>query len=224
VSTVLSTQLLSMNMIIILVGLNIQVAEFIGANALGLLFPVGLVLRTVFATRKVGGFLIALAIGLYLFYPTFVLIFPDPQADIDYSAELMRNFSNNTFYQTMPVVELNDNYAIAGKLDLMSGKCFDANLSNSTLCNQTLIDHGFRVNISNVTNVTVWDTVIPPNMSTDFSGDLTMISQSNSNAMSKALLYSVVAPIFSLIVTIVFVKELASLLGSEIGLKTIASI
>jgi hypothetical protein len=224
VSTVLSTQLLSMNLIMILVGLNIQVAEFIGANALGLLFPVGLVLRTVFATRKVGGFLIALSIGLFLFYPTFVLIFPDPQADIDYSAGIMANFSNNTFYQTIPVVELNDNYAIAGKLDLMSGKCFDANLSNSTLCNQTLIDQGFRVNISNVTNITVWDTVIPPNMSTDFSGDLTMISQSNSIAMSKALLYSVVAPIFSLIITIVFVKELASLLGSEIGLSTIASI
>ncbi len=224
VSGVLSSQLLSMNMILILVGLNIQVAEFIGANALGLLFPVGLVLRTVFATRKVGGFLIALAIGLYLFYPTFVLIFPDPQADIDYSAELMANFSNNTFYQTMPVVELNDNYAIAGKIDLMSGKCFDANLSNSTLCNQTLIDQGFRVNVSNMTNVTVWETVMPENLSTDFSGDLTMISQSNSVSMSKALLYSVVAPIFSLIVTIVFVKELASLLGSEIGLKTIASI
>lgn len=224
VSDVLSSQLLSMNLILIIVGLNIQVAEFIGANALGLLFPVGLVLRTVFATRKVGGFLIALAIGLYLFYPTFVLIFPDPQADIDYSSELMANFSNNTFYQTMPVVDLNDNYAIAGKIDLMSGKCFDANLSNSSLCNQTLIDQGFRVNTSNTSNVTVWETIMPEDLSTDFTGDLTLISQSNSVSMSKALLYSVVAPIFSLIVTIVFVKELASLLGSEIGLKTIASI
>ena len=224
VSDVLSSQLLSMNMILIIVGLNIQVAEFIGANALGLLFPVGLVLRTVFATRKVGGFLIALSIGLYLFYPTFVLIFPDPQADLDYSAGLMANFSNNSFYQTIPVVDLNDNYAIAGKIDLMSGKCFDDNLSNTSLCNQTLIDQGFRVNTSNTSNVTVWETVMPTNLSTDFSGDLTLISQSNSVSMSKALLYSVVAPIFSLIVTIVFVKELASLLGSEIGLKTIASI
>jgi hypothetical protein len=223
-SSVLSAQLLSLDMLIILVGLNIQVAEFIGANSLGLLLPVGLVLRTLFATRKVGGFLIALSIGLYLFYPTFVLIFPDPQMDVEYSVSLMSVFTSNIFYQTMPVVELNDNYAIAGKLDLMSGKCFDANLTNLTLCNQTLIDHGFRINTSNVTNVTVWETVMPANMSVDFSSDLTQIVQSNNNAMSKSLLYSVVAPIFSLIVTVVFVKELASLLGSEIGLRTIASI
>lgn len=224
VSSVLSSQLLSLNLIIILVGLNVQVAEFIGANALGLLFPVGLVLRTLFATRKVGGFLIALSIGLYLFYPTFVLIFPDPQGDIQSSAMIMQNLTNNSFYQTMPVVDLNDNYAIAGKLDLMSGKCFDANLSESEMCNKSLIDQGFRINVSNVSNLTIWETVVPDDLSTDFSGDLTEVVQSNSSAMSKALLYSVVAPLFSLMVTIVFVKELASLLGSEIGLRTIASI
>jgi hypothetical protein len=60
--------------------------------------------------------------------------------------------------------------------------------------------------------------------SADFSNDLTMIVQSAKVALSKSLLYAVVAPLFSLIVTIVFVKELASLLGSEIGLRTIASI
>ncbi|MFH1685341.1 MAG: hypothetical protein ABH983_03465, partial [Candidatus Micrarchaeota archaeon] len=132
--------------------------------------------------------------------------------------------TNNSFYASMPVVDLNDNYAIAGKLDLMSGHCFDVNLSNSSACNQTLIDQGFRVNTSNVSNITVWETVMPENLSTDFSGDLTLISQSNSRSIAKSLLYSVVGPIFSLIITVVFVKELASILGSEIGLNTIASI
>ncbi len=224
VSAALSAQLLSINAIIILIGLNIQIAEFVGANALGLLFPIGLVLRTLFATRKVGGFLIALSIGLYLFYPAFVLIFPDPMEDVDVSYFTMKNFTNNSFYASMPVVDLNDNYAIAGKIDLMSGHCFDVNLSNSSACNQTLIDQGFRVNTSNVSNITVWETVMPENLSTDFSGDLTLISQSNSRSIAKSLLYSVVGPIFSLIITVVFVKELASILGSEIGLNTIASI
>jgi hypothetical protein len=224
VSSVLSAQLLSANLIIILIGLNVQIGHFIGENALGLLFPVGLVLRTLFATRKVGGFLIALSLGLFIFYPTFVLIFPDPHSDVTESTILMQNFTNNSFYASVPIVELNDNYAIAGKIDLMSGRCFDANLSNSTMCNQTLIDQGFRVNVSTIENVTVWDTVLPENQSIDFSGDLTQITQSNNNALSKSLLYSVLAPLFSLLITVIFVKELASLLGSEIGLKTMASI
>ncbi len=224
VSATLSTQLLSLNLIMILVGLNIQIIEFVGANALGLLFPVGLVLRTLFTTRKVGGFLIALALGLYVFYPTFVLVFPDPMADINQSTVVMENFTSNSFYAAMPVVDLNDNYAIAGKIDLMSGRCYDANLTESPGCNQTLIDHGYRVDISPDPNITIWETQLPENMTTDFTGDLTEITQSNSNSMAKALLYSVVAPLFSLIVTVVFVKELASLLGSEVGLKTIASI
>ena len=226
VSAVLSAQILSLNAIIILLSLNMQIAVFIGGNALGLLFPVGLVLRTMFATRKVGGFLIALAIGLYLFYPTFVLIFPDPQMEANQSAMLMENFTNNSFYATPPVIDLNDNYAIAGKFDILSGRCHPdmfnitnttnttINISNSSIlmaCNQTLADY-------NITNLTA------QNVSIDFTGDLTEITQTNNAAISKSLLYAVIAPIFSLLVTMIFVKELASLLGSEIGLKTIASI
>jgi len=223
VSTVLTAQLLSLNVIMILVGLNAQISEFIGANALGLLFPVGLVFRTFFATRKVGGFLIALALGLYVFYPTFVLIFPDTQESLNQSTMLMQNFSSNSFYAAVPLVELNDNYAIAGKIDLMSGRCFEENLTNSTMCNETLINYGLRKNTSNMTNITTWETVLP-NQSIDFTSDLTEIAQSNTNSLSQTLLYAVVAPLFSLLITIVFVKELASFLGSEIGLKTIASI
>ena len=65
---------------------------------------------------------------------------------------------------------------------------------------------------------------ISTNTSVDFSGDLTRLTQMNNTAISKSLLYSVIAPIFSLIITVVFVRELANILGSEIGLKTIASV
>jgi len=224
VSSVLSIQLLSTNIIMLLVGLNIQITHFIGQNALALLFPVGLVLRTLFATRKVGGFLIALAIGLYLFYPTFVLIFPGPAPELENATASMQAFNNNSYYATLPVVDLNDNYAIAGKLDIMSGRCLEENLSNTSACNQTLIDFGLMTNVSNISNVTVWERTMPENTSLDFSGDLTYITQSNTNALSQSLLYSVIAPIFSLLVTIVFVKELANILGSEIGIKSIAAI
>lgn len=224
VSSVLSAQLLSTNVILLLVGLNMQIANFIGQNALALLFPVGLVFRTLFATRKVGGFLIALSIGLFLFYPTFVLIFPDPVPDLDNATLAMANFNNNSYYATLPVVDLNDNYAIAGKLDIMSGRCLEENLSNTSSCNQTLIDFGIMQNVSNFSNITIWEMALPENTSLDFSGDLTYITQANNNALSKATLYSVLAPLFSLLVTVVFVKELANILGSEIGIKTIAAI
>ncbi|MEW6722331.1 MAG: hypothetical protein AB1324_03650 [Candidatus Micrarchaeota archaeon] len=231
VSSLLSLQLLSLDAIIILMELNRQIASFIGQNALGLLFPVGLVLRTFFATRRVGGFLIALAVGLFIFYPTFILVFPNPQNDINTSTELMGNFTNNSFYASVPVLDLNSNNAIAAKLDLMSGRCDPTgysitNLTNAsnttTLCDDFLADN-YLENVSNISNVTIYNYTLA-NRTFDFTGELTLITQSNSNTLSKSLLYSVIAPIFSLVITIVFVRELANILGSEIGLKTIASV
>ncbi len=214
-SGVLSTQLFTLNALIILVSLNIQVGSFIGENAMGLLFPVGLVLRTFFATRKVGGFLIALSLGLFIFFPTFIMIFPDPQPNANESALLMQNFTNNSFYATPPIIDLNDNYAIAGKFDILSGRCKQQNTTNITNvtsnCNETLVLY----NISNLS---------ANNTSVDFTSDITEIVQSNNNVLAKVLLYSVLAPVFSLLITVVFVKELATILGSEVGIKTIASI
>lgn len=207
VSGALSMQLLALNLAMILVSLNMQITSFISQNVLAILFPTGLVLRTFFASRKVGGFLIGLAIGLYLFYPTFVLIFPDPVPDINNATTAMESFNNNTYYAPVPIVDLNDNYAIAGKMDVMSGRCggVGSNMSNGSRC-------------FNLTSA------IPNTTSTDLSGDLTYIAKADSDAISRAMLYSVIAPLFSLLVTAVFVKELSSLLGSEIGLRTMASI
>jgi hypothetical protein len=232
VTDALSQQLLLLNLVMMLVELNTQIALFIGQNALALLFPVGLVLRTFFATRKVGGFMIALSIGLYVFYPTFILVFPDPQPDVLNSSILAENFTNNSFYATVPVVDLNSNYAIAGKLDLLSGRCDPADYNISTWVvfeNGTNVTHS--TNVSNTTTMCDdyllgqnWTSNVTYGYSTDMSGDLTKILQSGGNSLAKSLLYSVVAPIFSLVVTIVFVKELANILGSEIGIKTLASI
>ncbi len=218
VSGVLSAQLLSLNLIMILVSLNVQIAVFIKQNALSLLFPVGLVLRTLFATRKVGGFLIALAVGLYIFYPTFVLVFPSPETEIANSTSMMVAFNNNSFYAPVPVVDLNSNYALAGKLDVMSGRCALPPLINATgnQTNMTNMSNATRSACQNFTNMS--------GASTDFSGDITVVAGSTTNSLAKSLLYTVVAPLFSLLITAVFIRELGSLLGSEIGLRTIASV
>lgn len=231
VSNALSLQLLSLNAMMMLVELNRQIAIFVGQNAMALLFPTGLVLRTFFATRKIGGFLIALALGLYVLYPVFILVFPEPSPSIQNSTMVMLRVTNNSYYAAVPVIDLNDNYAIAGKIDLLSGRCDEyirlnpINTTNTTnMTNMT--------NTTNTTNITPSACVdfmasqqnLTQNISVDLSGDLTMISQSNNSSLARALLYAVVAPIFSLMITIVFVRELAGLLGSEIGLRTVASI
>lgn len=221
VADALGTQLLATNLLMTLVQLNTQIAAFIGQNALGLLFPVGLVLRTLFATRKVGGFMIALALGLYLFYPTFILVFPSPQEQVQNATLAMGNFTTNSFYATAPVIDLNSNYAIAGKLDILSMRCDpheyelitnETNVSDTeSACDDFLQEQELYTNVTQ-------------NTTFDLSGDLTMVLQGNSDALSRTALYSVIAPLFSLLVTVVFVKELGSILGSEIGLRTFASI
>ncbi len=200
-SLLFSMQVLTIQFLIIFVELNIQILNFIGENALLLIFPIGLVFRTFFVTRRVGGFLIGLAIGLYLFYPSFIMIFPDPQMDISAAAANVSEFNNKSFYSTIPIVDLNDNYALAGKLDVMSGRCFD---SNSSLC-------------MNETAGLTRDDV-------DFVGDISLIAQKNSMAISKVLLYLILAPLFSLLITIIFVKEMTRILGGDIGVNTFKSI
>ncbi len=171
-SNLFSNHLLLSNLLTILLNFNLQIINFFSENSLFLLFPLGLVFRSFFATRKLGGFLIALAIGTYLFYPAFIMIFPVPTEALSSATANMTLFNSNPEYATVPIIDLNDNYAIAAKLDNLTSK--------------------------------------------DFVGDLTLITQENSNAISKVSFYSLFSPLFSLLLTIVFIKELGNMLGSEI--------
>ncbi|MBS3068499.1 hypothetical protein J4450_07360 [Candidatus Micrarchaeota archaeon] len=192
ISNTISSQTQAMQLNLMLLNLNLQIVNFISKNALELLFVVGLIFRMLFATRRFGGFLIALAIGLYLLYPSFVLMFPSPGGNINNAINITKNFTNNTAYATVPIVDLNDNNAIAERIDFMSG----------------------RIALNTSENATV-------NATADFSGDLTIVIQANSQAVADNYNYSVVAPIFSLILTIVFIKELGNILGGEIGIASI---
>lgn len=195
VSLIFSIQTLTLQLIMVLINLNIEILNFIGQNALLLIFPIGLVFRTFFATRRVGAFLIGLAIGMYLLYPSFIMIFPSPEADIANATANITAINDNIFYSAVPVIDLTDNSALATKLDLMSGRCFD---SNSSEC------------MNATANYTREDV--------DFVGDLTMGIQISSAATSKALMYLVIAPLLSLIITVIFVRELTKILGGEIGI------
>lgn len=184
--SILSSQALTLNFALMLINLNAQIVSFFAQNALALFLPIGLILRSFFATRRVGGFLIGIAIGLYVFYPAFIVAFPTP--DLQGAITAVQTFNANPFYTTVPILDLNGNNAIAAKMDNMSAS--------------------WRINNSNYT------------YTADFSGDITLIAQSNANAIAKILLYSVIAPIFAIIITIVFIKEMTSVLGGEIQFRT----
>lgn len=195
-SGVISSQISSMQFNMMLLNLNLQIVKFISKNALELLFVTGLVFRMLFATRRLGGLLIALAFGLYLFYPAFILIFPAPE--MESAINITKNVTNNPAYATVPIVDLNDNNAIAERIDLMSGR--------------------IALNTSNTTGNASGDAIYG---SVHLSSDLTLVVQANARAIADTYSYSVVAPLFSLLITIVFIKELGNILGGEIGISSI---
>jgi hypothetical protein len=198
---ILSDQITTLNLLLTINMGLISFMEFMSKNALTLILPLGLLLRSFFLTRKIGGILIGIAIGTVLVFPTFVLGFENPIPTLINATNATNNFNSNIYYAPTPIIDLNNNYAVAAKIDVMSGRCF--NQSNTSLCNnQTLT----AANISS--------------QMPDFSGDTTILLQKNSDAISKAFIYSVVSPIFALLISILFVMEIGGILGSELITST----
>jgi len=195
ISSALSMQLLVLQAVLIAINMNITIMNFIGQNALGLILPIGLVFRTFFGTRRLGAFLIGLAIGLYLLYPSFIFIFPLPSDDIQNATAIINATNHKVYYSAVPVVELNDSNAIGAKLDVMSGRCFD---SSSQECQQAT--QGLN------------------RQDVDFVGDLGAILQKVNIATGRGLVYLAIAPLLSLIITAIFVKEITKIFGAELGL------
>jgi hypothetical protein len=198
---ILSDQITTLNLLLTINMGLISFMEFMSKNALTLILPLGLLLRSFFLTRKIGGILIGIAIGTVLVFPTFVLGFENPIPTLINATNATNNFNSNIYYAPTPIIDLNNNYAVAARIDVMSGRCF--NQSNTSLCNnQTLT----AANISS--------------QMPDFSGDTTILLQKNSDAISKAFIYSVVSPIFALLISILFVMEIGGILGSELITST----
>lgn len=96
--------------------MNSQLANFIAQTMLAVFLPLGIIFRSFFATRKIGGFLIGAAIGFYLLFPYFILIVPSPLPIIDSVMASFKAINENANYATMPIADLNDNNAVANKL------------------------------------------------------------------------------------------------------------
>ncbi len=171
---------------------------FIKDSSLTIFLTLGIIFRTFFATRKLGGLLIASSIAAYLIYPSFVLVFPQQTNVTNSTIDYLINFTNNSAYAPVPIIDLNDNYAIAAKLDVMSGRC---GFSNTTECVNATTDY---------------------NQSIDFTGDLTLITQKSSEISARAFIFAILAHIISLIISVVFVWEAGRIIGGEIILTNVA--
>jgi hypothetical protein len=173
VSLILEAQVLILQQLLLVSEIHIQLLSFFGPQLLTFFFPLGLVFRAFFSTRKLGGFLIALSIGLYLLYPSLVMVFPQPV--LNETLISLESMNNNTNYTITPILDLNDNYAIAGKLD-------------------------------NMTNTSA---------GMDFTGEVTTSIQELTTATSALTIFVLIAPLFSIIITLIFIKEVTDIFGGE---------
>jgi len=163
--------------------------RFVDTIAIPILLPLGLILRSFFMTRKLGGAIMAIAIGLGVVFPlTFVLDgrmmtenFAAPMQDLQGNITLMgtsiKNLTNfnDLFKEPLPGIRVPDLNATAARINQTTG---------------------------------LYDS---------FKGSMQSISAAIAAYMSNVVMMIVILPFFNIILTLVSVRELASLFGSELG-------
>ncbi len=153
------------------------VLVFVSAGALEVILPSGLVLRTFYPTRKIGGFLIALSIGMYAVFPmTYVL-----------NSMLINTYS----------------------LSINSTSISQASVSASGT-ESSLISSAASYNALSTGILSSMNSII-----SQLSGALSGVMNGIIVSVSYLIVYAFVLPAFSLIITGISIRELASALGSE---------
>jgi len=160
-----------------LVSLQITFIAFIISAAFPVLLPTGLILRCFFATRRIGGAIMAMAIGFYVVYPLmFTLAFnPTPYTEKS-TLELSQTLTSfNNRYSSVPLVDIGEENIIQEKINELSKN--------------------------------------------DFVGEVNALLDAVPPLISDLAFVLIVIPLISAVITIVFILELATLLGSEIAFK-----
>lgn len=173
-----------------LIGIEVQGALmlFISIVAIPILLPIGMVLRSFFATRKLGGAMMAIAIGLSTVFPlTYVLDFQMSQSYSSTSANSIINstIANAQGFQT----------ALLGQTGSMVSNSVSG--TNSTA----------GQNVLSITSLAI-----------DFAKGGSAFFQQVTDEISLLIVQVFFFPIFSIILTTISIRELAKILGSEISL------
>lgn len=166
-----------------IIGIYVQsiLLNIISVIAIPILLPIGIVLRTFYPTRKMGGAIMAIAIGLFAVFPLTYLL----DANITY------NFTN-----TMSINQNVDSFTLG--LNNIKNDVINAQSKNLSTINPII------GKISSLTK----------NIFSSFYNWIKKVL----DVFALLIIEIFVLPIFSLIITIISIKELASILGSEISL------
>ncbi|MFH1221947.1 MAG: hypothetical protein V1492_02580 [Candidatus Micrarchaeota archaeon] len=166
----------------IITGVEMAFLHFINATALTIFLPIGVVLRCFFATRRVGGALMALGIGLYIVFPLTIALNA-------ISIQSMQQSDMAPFVQFVEKVEsLNPASTFTAPGDLLSPEKWA----------------GFIGTFASI-----------PSDLINLIGQLPVILFS---FVSSLVVQIVFLPVLSIIITVIAIKELAALFGSELNL------
>lgn len=161
------TQAISYTMI----SANVQAAllAFAASSSLTLIIPLGIILRAFYPTRKLGGLLIAIAIGMYVIMPLSYV----------FDAEIASGFTSN-IAQSLSQIQM----ASTGVEQIHNTSVIGSIYNFIKPLLQTL---------ANTINILI-------------------------NEVAYLIVYAFVLPLFSLVITLVGIREIAQLLGSDASL------
>lgn len=162
--------------------------------AIPVLLPIGLVLRSLYFTRRLGGTIVAIAVGLFAVYPMTYLL----------GAQLLSSFASG---------QQGSVYATTG---LLNSTTYNAEQFGIETVNQTDLYQG-RNTLNSTTNVTgqsVYGSVV---QSTDgFAGIFSGALSSLETAVAFLIVQVFLLPVLSIVLTLVSIRELARILGTEV--------
>jgi hypothetical protein len=157
--------------------------QFVNATALTLFLPVGVVLRSFFGTRRLGGALIALAVGTYLVFPL----------TISLNAVAVNQVATDAFqpltdlYASVNAINPVTQFSQAG--DLLSPETWTGFIEDYQQAASALVDA------------------------------IAKMPQMMTTVVSLLIVQVVFLPALSIMLTMIAIKELAALFGSEINLS-----
>jgi len=108
---------------------ELELANLVRSSALLVFLPAGLLLRTFFATRKLGAAAMALAIAAYVVYPLLFLYTFAASKSLAASEEALAAANQfNSDFASIPLLDLDATSAVRGKINEMSSGDFGGKL------------------------------------------------------------------------------------------------
>ncbi len=176
---------------IFLIAAQAALLKFIAITAVPVLLPVGLILRTFYFTRRLGGAIIAVAIGFFAVFPmTYV-----------FDAEVMNAYANGSTAQIFS--------SALGAVN--SATSATQSISSSTYqLAQSMLSISFN-------SITFDPFSIASSFLSAFSNAFTALVDAIEAVVTFLIIQVFILPSFSLILTVISIRELARILGSEIS-------